>query len=68
MLLSDQKPNEELKKKVEESLQILDKYLESNSWVAGSDLTIADFSAVAIVSTIDVVNSFYIMENYVLIM
>lgn len=41
--------------KLELGYQILDKYLEDQAWAAGDQLTIADFSLVASVSTIEVV-------------
>jgi glutathione S-transferase len=40
--------------KLELGYQILDKYLEDQAWAAGDQLTIADFSLVASVSTIEV--------------
>lgn len=41
--------------KLELGYEILDKYLEDHTWAAGDHLTIADFSLVATVSTIEVV-------------
>jgi glutathione S-transferase len=40
--------------KLELAYQILDKYLENRAWAAGDHLTIADFSLVATVTTIEV--------------
>jgi glutathione S-transferase len=40
--------------KLELGYEILDKYLEDHTWAAGDHLTIADFSLVATVSTIEV--------------
>jgi len=40
--------------KLELGVEILDKYLEDQAWTAGDHLTIADFSLVASVSTIEV--------------
>jgi len=40
--------------KLELGLQILDKYLEDQAWAAGDHLTIADFTLVASVSSIEV--------------
>ena len=37
---------------MKEGLEILDKLLENLKWIAGDNLTIADFSAVAIITTI----------------
>ncbi|KAF4522945.1 hypothetical protein B566_EDAN012640 [Ephemera danica] len=43
------------KKKLEEALEFLDKFLDGQEWVAGNDLTIADISLVASVTTVDIV-------------
>jgi glutathione S-transferase len=40
--------------KLELAYQILDKYLENRAWAAGDHVTIADFTLVATVSTIEV--------------
>ncbi|XP_069700039.1 glutathione S-transferase 1-like [Periplaneta americana] len=40
--------------KVEKAFQVLNRYLEQNAWVAGDDLTIADFTVVSSVAAIDV--------------
>jgi glutathione S-transferase len=40
--------------KVEEAFSILDTYLEGHDWVAGDQITIADYSIVATVSTVEV--------------
>ena len=40
--------------KLELGYQVLDKYLEDQAWAAGDHITIADFSLVASVSTIEV--------------
>ncbi|KAJ8945996.1 hypothetical protein NQ318_017112 [Aromia moschata] len=46
-------PNEESKKKLEESLELLDTFLKDQTWLAGPTMTIADFSIIATFSTID---------------
>lgn len=38
---------------VKETFTILDKFLESSKWIAGDNLTIADFSLLTIISTIN---------------
>lgn len=40
--------------KLEEAFQILDKYLEGQNWVTGKHLTIADFTIVSSVASIEV--------------
>ncbi|PNF15369.1 Glutathione S-transferase D1 [Cryptotermes secundus] len=40
--------------KLEEAFQILDKYLEGQNWVTGKHLTIADFTVVSTVASIEV--------------
>jgi glutathione S-transferase len=40
--------------KLEEAFNILDKFLEGQNWVAGNAITIADYSIVASVSSIEV--------------
>ncbi|XP_046671979.1 glutathione S-transferase 1-1-like [Homalodisca vitripennis] len=42
------------KQKVDDAFSILNKYLESQSWVAGESMSLADFSTVASVSTAEV--------------
>lgn len=37
---------------VKESLTIMDKFLEDSKWIAGDNLTIADFSALTTITTI----------------
>ena len=46
--------NENMMDKVEEAFSILDTYLEGHDWVAGNQLTIADYSIVSTVSTVEV--------------
>ncbi|XP_023725269.1 glutathione S-transferase 1-1 [Cryptotermes secundus] len=41
--------------KLEEAFQILDKYLEGQNWVTGKHLTIADFTVVSTVASIECV-------------
>ncbi|XP_066993925.2 glutathione S-transferase 1-1-like [Anabrus simplex] len=41
-------------KKLEEAYEFLDKFLENQEWVAGNNLTIADFAVVSSVSTADI--------------
>lgn len=41
-------------KKIEEAFQFLDKFLEGHNFVAGSNLTIADLSIIATVSTAEI--------------
>lgn len=40
--------------KLEEALNILDNTLKGQTWVAGNDITIADYSIVVTVSSIEV--------------
>lgn len=48
-------PSDEAKKtKFEDSLQFLEKFLEGQTWAAGSSMTIADLSLVASISTFEV--------------
>ncbi|KAM3968083.1 glutathione S-transferase delta 3 [Aphomia sociella] len=49
------KPDEALLKKLEEALVFLNTFLKDHKYAAGSDLTLADLSLVATVSTIDAV-------------
>lgn len=43
------------KKKLDEAYTFFDKHLESSTWAAGDDVTIADFSlAVAVATAVDV--------------
>lgn len=44
-------------KKIEESFQFLDKFLEGHDFVAGNNLTIADLSIISTVSTAEVNSS-----------
>ncbi|KAL3277733.1 hypothetical protein HHI36_013073 [Cryptolaemus montrouzieri] len=48
-------PSTEKAKKFEERLQQLNDFLENETWVAGKDLTIADFCIVSIVSTAEAI-------------
>lgn len=48
MLLQEQAP------KYEEALQWLDGFLEKSMWVAGQQMTIADFSIIANIATAEV--------------
>jgi glutathione S-transferase len=41
------KPDQDTTTKLEEALQFLDKFLEKDDWVAGSNITIADYAIVA---------------------
>lgn len=47
-------------KKIEEAFQFLDKFLEENDFVAGSNLTIADLSIITTVSTAEVKKDFFL--------
>jgi Glutathione S-transferase len=47
-------PDPDKYSKLDLGYQTLDKYLEDRPWAAGDHLTIADFSLVASVSTIEV--------------
>jgi glutathione S-transferase len=40
--------------KLEDAVNILDKFLEGQTWTAGNNITIADYSIVATVSSIEV--------------
>lgn len=40
-------PDQDTTTKLEEALQFLDKFLEKQDWVAGSNITIADYAVVA---------------------
>jgi glutathione S-transferase len=40
--------------RLEESFSILDKFLEGQTWVAGNNITIADYAIIATVSSIEV--------------
>lgn len=48
--------------KIEEVYEMLDKYLEGQDYVAGKNLTIADLSITATVTTSEV---YYPSENYI---
>jgi glutathione S-transferase len=43
-----------LLEKLEGAFSILDRFLEGQTWIAGNNITIADYSIVATVATIDV--------------
>ncbi|XP_018328672.1 glutathione S-transferase D7 [Agrilus planipennis] len=55
VLLHGEKPNDEQADKVKEALKLLNTLLENSQWVAGPQMTIADFSIIATVSTADAV-------------
>jgi glutathione S-transferase len=46
-LRDGKKPDKDTTTKLEEALQFLDKFLEKEDWVAGSTISIADYSFVA---------------------
>ncbi|XP_017776902.1 PREDICTED: uncharacterized protein LOC108562908 [Nicrophorus vespilloides] len=48
-------PNNEAHDKILNALQVFDKMLENNTWAAGDKLTIADFSLVATISTLEAI-------------
>lgn len=47
--------DEEKKKKLDEALGFLDTYLQGSKYAAGDNITIADFSLTASLSTIEVI-------------
>lgn len=49
---------------LEKAFEILDSYLEESDYVAGDHLTIADFSIVVTVSTVDVSSSKWYLIFY----
>ncbi|RZC32002.1 glutathione S-transferase 1-like [Asbolus verrucosus] len=51
VLFADQQPDPSKAAKFEEALSILDGFLKDQSWVAGQNMTIADFSVIAVIST-----------------
>lgn len=52
--MKGQDPDESQIEKIEASLNILDNILKSSKYVAGDDMTLADFALIATVSTLDV--------------
>nr|CAD7439500.1 unnamed protein product [Timema bartmani] len=48
------KPDDEALKKLEEAVGFLNSYLEGQSWVAGEDITIADYAIAVTMSNIEV--------------
>nr|CAD7456812.1 unnamed protein product [Timema tahoe] len=49
------KPDDEALKKLEEAVGFLNSYLEGQSWVAGEDITIADYAIAVTMSNIEIV-------------
>jgi glutathione S-transferase len=45
--------------KLDDAFSVLDKFLEGQNWVAGKNITIADYSIVATVASIEVRTAFY---------
>jgi glutathione S-transferase len=54
VLFGNQQPDSSKAEKFEEALVFLDGFLKNQPWVAGQQLTIADFSIVAIIATAEV--------------
>jgi glutathione S-transferase len=48
--------------KVDEAFEFLNKFLEGHDWLAGSNITIADFAVVVTASCIEV--SIYLQQHY----
>ncbi|CAH1371708.1 unnamed protein product [Tenebrio molitor] len=55
VLFGNQQPDSSKAEKFEEALVFLDGFLKNQPWVAGQQLTIADFSIVAIIATAEAV-------------
>ncbi|XP_021941262.1 uncharacterized protein LOC110840492 [Zootermopsis nevadensis] len=49
-------PDEEIRTKAEEALEFLDKFMENQEWVAGSSISIADYSVAADILLADVID------------
>ncbi|CAH1175606.1 unnamed protein product [Phaedon cochleariae] len=50
-------PDEENRTNLNEALQFLDTFLEGQKWVAGDNMTIADFSIITVIATIEAAGS-----------
>ncbi|MDK3206137.1 glutathione binding-like protein, partial [Escherichia coli] len=48
--------SDDKEKKITDALEILDTFLASSAWAAGDSITVADFSLVASVSTLEAVD------------
>lgn len=67
LFLGENQIYDEHKQSLEEALGFLDVFLQDNDFVAGSNLTIADCSLVASVSTIVVcINNTHYIKDYII--
>ncbi|KAJ8951397.1 hypothetical protein NQ317_012232 [Molorchus minor] len=57
-IFTGRSPSDESRKKLAEALQHIDNFLKNQQWIAGANMTIADFSIISSISTIDALGEF----------